>query len=166
MDLPVVDGHLESSLGQDTLKTLVFGRHHETGTNDCDFTKGFGIKCGAMASTVAHDAHNLLVVGTNDEGMALAANTLVACGGMAVVADGEVLGLVELPIAGLMDAPAADKMSAKVHSLEDAWTEIGRTAPSPFMTMALIPLACLPELRLMNRGLVDCTTFEFTNLVV
>ena len=68
------------------------------------FTKGFGIKRGAMASTVAHDAHNLLVVGTNDADMALAANTLAEVGGgMVVVADGEVLGLVELPIAGLMN---------------------------------------------------------------
>lgn len=105
VDLPLVDGCLESGLGQDTLKTLVFERHHEMGTNGCGFTKGFGIKRGAMASSVAYGAHNLLVAGMNDEDMALAANTLIARdGGMAVVADSEGLGLVELPIAGLMDA--------------------------------------------------------------
>ena len=165
--LTVRDGALESDLDQDVLKTFVFERHHETGTFGVGFTKGFGIKRGAMASTVAHDAHNLLVVGTNDADMALAANTLAECGGgMVVVADGEVLGLVELPIAGLMDALTAEEMSAKVHHLEDTWAEIGCTMPSPFMTMALIPLACLPELRLTNRGLVDCTTFQFTDLVV
>ena len=165
--LTVRDGALESDLDQDVLKTFVFERHHETGTHGVGFTKGFGIKRGAMASTVAHDAHNLLVVGTNDEDMALAANTLAEVGGgMVVVADGEVLGLVELPIAGLMDALTAEEMSAKVHHLEDTWAEIGCTMPSPFMTMALIPLACLPELRLTNRGLVDCTTFQFTDLVV
>ncbi len=165
--LAVRDGALESDLDQDVLKTFVFERHHETGTYGVGFTKGFGIKRGAMASTVAHDAHNLLVVGTNDEDMALAANTLAEVGGgMVVVADGEVLGLVELPIAGLMDALTAEEMSAKVHHLEDTWAEIGCTMPSPFMTMALIPLACLPELRLTNRGLVDCTTFQFTDLVV
>ena len=131
------------------------------------FTKGFGIKRGAMASTVAHDAHNLLVVGTNDADMALAANTLAEVGGgMVVVADGEVLGLVELPIAGLMNDLDAPAMSEKVHHLEKTWAEIGCTMPSPFMTMALIPLACLPELRLTNRGLVDCTTFQFVDLVV
>ena len=81
-------------------------------------------------------------------------------------ADGEVLGLVELPIAGLMDALPAEAMSEKVHALEQTWAEIGCTMPSPFMTMALIPLACLPELRLTNRGLVDCTTFELVDLVV
>ena len=167
VDLPVVDGKLESDLSQDVLKTFVFERHHETGTFGVGFTKGFGIKCGAMASTVAHDAHNLLVVGTNDEDMALAANTLAECGGgMVVVAKGKILGLVELPIAGLMNDLNAQEMSEKVHVLEDAWEKIGCTMPSPFMTMALIPLACLPELRLTNRGLVDCTTFQFVDLEV
>lgn len=167
VDLTVEDGQLKSDLGQDVLKTFVFERHHETGTVGVGFTKGFGIKRGAMASTVAHDAHNLLVVGTNDEDMALAANTLAECGGgMVVVADGEILGLVELPIAGLMNDLGAVEMSEKVHSVEQAWAEIGCTMPSPFMTMALIPLACLPELRLTNRGLVDCTTFQFVDLVV
>lgn len=165
LELPVVEGKLESDLSQDTLKTFVFERHHGTGTCGMGFTKGFGIKRGAMASTVAHDAHNLLVVGTNDEDMALAANTLIGCGGgMVVVADGDVLGLVQLPIAGLMDDLDAQQMSRKVHALEDAWARIGCTMPSPFMTMALIPLACLPELRLTNRGLVDCTTFQFVDL--
>ena len=165
--LPVEDGELASDLSQDVLKTFVFERHHETGTFGVGFTKGFGIKRGAMASTVAHDAHNLLVVGTNDEDMALAANALIDCGGgMVVVADGEVLGLVELPIAGLMNDLGAKEMSEKVHHLEGTWEKIGCTMPSPFMTMALIPLACLPELRLTNRGLVDCTTFEFVDLFV
>jgi adenine deaminase len=76
------------------------------------------------------------------------------------------LGLVELPIAGLMNDLDAHTMSEKVHSVERAWEEIGCTMPSPFMTMALIPLACLPELRLTNRGLVDCTTFQFVDLFV
>lgn len=166
VDLPVIEGLLESDTGLDVLKTFVFERHHETGTFGYGFVKGFGIKRGAMASTVAHDAHNLLVVGTNDEDMALAANTLAACGGgMVVVADGQILGLVELPIAGLMDALPAEELSAKVHGLEGAWAEIGCTMPSPLMTMALIPLACLPELRLTNRGLVDCTTFQFASLL-
>ncbi len=165
--LTVTDGALESDLAQDVLKTFVFERHHATGTFGAGFTKGFGIKRGAMASTVAHDAHNLLVVGTNDGDMALAANTLAAVGGgMVVVADGEVLGLVELPIAGLMNDLAAPEMSEKVHRLEKTWADIGCTMPSPFMTMALIPLACLPELRLTNRGLVDCTTFSFADLFV
>ncbi|MEG0322572.1 MAG: adenine deaminase C-terminal domain-containing protein, partial [Raoultibacter sp.] len=96
----VVGGTIQSNTEQDLLKTFVFERHHNTGTFGYGFTKGFGIKRGAMASTVAHDAHNLLVVGTNDEDMSIAANTLIQSeGGMIVVADGEVLGHVPLPIA-------------------------------------------------------------------
>ncbi len=166
IDLKVTDGCLESDTEQDVLKTFVFERHHETGTIGKGFVKGFGIKKGAMASTVAHDAHNLLVVGTNDEDMALAANTLIECGGgMAAVCEGKVLGVVPLPIAGLMNDSPVEEMAEKVAALEEAWKVIGCTMPSPFMTMALIPLACLPELRLTNRGLVDCRTFSFAELI-
>ena len=165
--LKAQNGYLESDMAQDTLKTVVFERHHETGTKGMGFVKGFGIECGAMASTVAHDAHNLLVIGTNDEDMALAANTLIECGGgLVAVQNGKVLGVVPLPIAGLMNDKPAEEMSELVEALEEAWAQIGCSMPSPFMTMALIPLACLPELRLTNRGLVDCRTFEFVPLEV
>lgn len=99
--------------------------------------------------------------------MALAANTLIACGGgMAAVCDGKVLGCVPLPIAGLMNDKPVEEMSETVANLQKAWDEIGCTMPSPFMTMALISLACLPELRLTDRGLVDCTQFAFVPLIV
>lgn len=167
VELAVAGGHLESDIQQDVLKTVVLERHHATGTKGVGFVKGFGIKRGAMASTVAHDAHNLLIVGTNDDDMALAANTLINCGGgMVAVADGKVLGLAKLPIAGLMNDESAEEMAADVATLEEAWKTIGCSMPSPFMTMALIPLACLPDLRLTNRGLVDCRTFQFVPLVV
>ena len=120
-----------------------------------------------MASTVAHDAHNLLVIGANDEDMALAANTLIECGGgMCAVRDGKVLGLVPLPIAGLMSDKPMQEMAETVAGLEESWKEIGCSMPSPFMTMALIPLACLPELRLTDRGLVDCSRFCFVDIEV
>lgn len=167
IQMPVVNGLLQANAEQDILKVSVFERHHQTGTVGRGFVKGFGIKKGAMAQTVAHDAHNLLVVGTNDEDMTLAANTLIECGGgMVAVADGKVLGLVPLPIAGLMSDRSLEEMSDKIENLEAAWREIGCTLPSPFMTMALLPLACLPELRLTNRGLVDCNTFRFENLII
>lgn len=165
--LKAQDGYLGSDVEQDILKTVVFERHHKTGKKGFGFVKGFGIRCGAMASTVAHDAHNLLVIGTNDEDMALAANTLIECGGgMVAVQNGRVLGVVPLPIAGLMNNKSAEEMSEMVEALEEAWAQIGCSMPSPFMTMALIPLACLPELRLTNRGLVDCRTFRFVPLEV
>ena len=165
--LKVTDGEIKSDVTQDVLKAFVFERHKNTATHGIGFVKGFNIKCGAMASTVAHDAHNLLVIGTNDADMALAANTLIQCGGgMCAVCNGEVLGCVELPLAGLMNPKSAEEMSDKVASLDRAWKRIGCDIVSPFMTMALIPLACLPELRLTNRGLVDCTGFVFVPLEV
>lgn len=85
---------------------------------------------------------------------------------MCAVCDGKVLGLVPLPIAGLMNDKSAKDMSELVHKLDLAWKEIGCEIVSPFMTMALVPLACLPEIRLTNRGLVDCRTFEFVDLFI
>lgn len=165
--LKVQNGELCSDTEQDALKTFVFERHKATGKYGFGFVKGFNIKCGAMASTVAHDAHNLLVIGTNDEDMALAANTLIECGGgMCAVQNGVILGVVPLPLAGIMNIKSAEEMSETVEKLETAWKALGCDIVSPFMTMALIPLACLPELRLTNRGLVDCTTFNFTDLEV
>ena len=165
--LPVREGGIAADPAQDVLKVAVFERHQRTGTVGKGFTKGFGIKRGALAQTVAHDAHNLLVVGSNDEDMALAANTLRACGGgLVAVLDGKVLCVVPLPIAGLMSDRPIEEMSALIENMEKTWVQMGSTLPSPFMTMALIPLACLPETRLTNRGLVDCRTFEFIDLVV
>lgn len=163
--LKVQDGELKSDVEQDVLKTFVFERHKATGKHGVGFTKGFHVKRGAMASTVAHDAHNMLVIGTNDEDMALAANTLIKCGGgEVIVKDGKVLACVPLPFAGIMSTDSAKDMDIRIAELEKAWAEIGCDIQSPFMTMALIPLACLPELRLTNRGLVDCTKFCFTEL--
>ena len=86
--------------------------------------------------------------------------------GAVIVKDGKVLGLIPLPIAGLMNDEPLDKMCEYVESVENAWKEMGCSMPSPFMTMALIPLACLPETRLTNRGLVDCRTFNFIDLII
>ena len=164
-DIKAENGAVNSDTEKDLLKMFVFERHHASGTRGAGFVKGFGIKRGAMAQTVAHDAHNLLVVGTNDEDMALAANTLIECdGGLCVAADGKVLAVVPLPIAGLMNDLPAEEMAELVGKLDQAWKDMGCTINSPYMTMALIPLACIPELRLTNRGLVDCRTYEFVNL--
>lgn len=167
VQLKVEDGELKSDVEQDVLKAFVFERHNATGTHGVGFVKGFHVKCGAMASTVAHDAHNMLVIGTNDEDMALAANTLIECGGgEVIVQNGKILGCVPLPVAGLMNMKTAEEMDVLVENLAESWKTIGCDIQSPFMTMALIPLACLPELRLTNRGLVDCTTFSFVPLEV
>lgn len=167
IDLPVKGGCVEADPESDIMKMAVFERHRATGKAGFGFVKGFGLKKGAMAQTVAHDAHNLLVAGTNDADMALAANALIECGGgLCAVADGKVLARVPLPIAGLMNDLPVEEMAARVAKLSDAWRQMGCTLNSPYMTLALIPLACLPELRLTNRALVDCRTFGFVDLFV
>lgn len=167
MEVPVNDGHIHANPNQDVLKAVVFERHHNTGKKGFGFVKGFHIKDGAMASTVAHDAHNLLVVGSNDVDMAIVANALVECGGgMAVAQGGKLIGVLPLPIAGLMNNKPVAEMAEMVAGVTKAWEAIGCDIVSPYMTMALIPLACLPELRLTNRGLVDCTKFCFVPLEI
>lgn len=165
--LPVVDGFVDNDPGQDVAKAAVVERHHGTGTMGLGFVQGFQLKEGAVASTVAHDSHNLLIVGTNDADMAFAGNKLAEVGGgMVVVRDGEVLALLPLPIAGIMsDRPLAE-VAAAVAEVDKAWKTLGCNLVSPFMTMALLALAVLPELRLTNRGLVDTVNFEFVDLIV
>lgn len=163
--LPVVNGKVQNDLTQDLLKVVVIDRHTGTGKKGKGFVTGFGITSGAVASTVAHDAHNLLVVGTNDADMALAANTLVSVGGgMVVVKDGEVLALNPLPIAGLMSEDSAEEVARRVAAIDAAWKTLGCSIASPFMTMALLSLAVIPEIRLTNKGLVDTVNFKFLDL--
>lgn len=165
IELPVECGYVEADKSQDVMKLAVIERHKATGTKGLGFVTGFGFTKGAMAQTVAHDAHNLLVAGTNDEDMALAANTLIECGGgLCAVADGKVLSVLPLPIAGLMSDKSAKEVADMNEELAAAWKDMGCVINSPYMTMALMALACLPEIRLTNRGMVDCRTFEFIDL--
>ena len=166
-DLAVENGFVAADLNQDIVKVAVVERHKGTGTMGKAFVKGFHLQSGAVASTVAHDAHNLMIVGVNDADMALAGNTLAECGGgMVAVKDGKILALLPLPIAGLMCEEDAFAIAEKVVKLDEAWKELGCHLVSPFMTMALIPLAVLPELRLTNRGLIDTVCYKFTELFV
>lgn len=164
--VPIEHGCLMADGRNDLLKAVVFERHHKMGRHAAGFVRGFGIH-GALAQTVAHDAHNLLVVGDNDADMVLAARTLVACGGGEVaVEDGKVLGLVELPICGLMSPHHVEDVTADVAQVEEAWRAMGCGMPSPFMTMGLLFLTCIPSLRLTDRGYVDTNRFRFVPLVV
>ena len=167
VEVPVVGGALQADPAHDVLKVAVFDRHHgAAGTHAFGFVTGFGIH-GALAQTVSHDAHNLLVMGDNDEDMALAARTLAECGGGEVaVADGRVLALVELPVCGLMSTERVEVVAEKVGAARRAWEQMGCTMPSPFMTMGVMSLACVPEIRLTNRGYVNCLTFEMEPLLI
>ena len=113
-----------------------------------------------------HPIH-LLVVGDNDADMALAAKTLVECGGgECAVEDGKILGQVALPICGLMSPRHVEDVAADVEKVEEAWKSMGCTMPSPFMTMGLMSLACIPVLRQTNRGYVNCVSFQTEPLIV
>lgn len=160
IEMKVADGQPDFRGAGDIAKAMVMERHGGPGSYGIGYVKGFGLKSGAVASTVAHDSHNLLIVGTNDQDMALAGNHLAEMGGgMIAVRDGQVLASLPLPIAGLMSDKPMEEVALAVARLDEAWKELGCTMVSPFMTMALISLPVLPELRLTNRGLVDCLNF-------
>jgi len=164
--LHVVNGNIAPDISKDIAKAAIFERHKATGTKGIGFVKGFGFTKGAVASTVAHDSHNLLIVGTNEEDMAFAGNELIkAGGGMIAVANGKILALVELPVAGLLSDEPVEVVQKKVEKLEQAWKALGCKLVSPFMTMALLGLPVIPELRLSNRGLVDAIHFTFVDVV-
>lgn len=158
---------INSDVNLDFLKVAVFERHKMTGNYGVGFVRGFGLKSGAVASTVAHDSHNLLIVGTNDEDMAYAGNYLASVGGgMVAVKGGRVLAAVNLPIAGLMSELEAGDVSRAVKSLGSAWRELGCNMIHPFMTMSLLTLPVLPELRLTDKGLIDTVSFKRVGLFV
>lgn len=163
--LPVEDG--EVALVDGISKAAVFERHGGDGSVGRGFVTGFGFERGAVASTVAHDSHNLLVVGNSDEAMAAAAGRVVELDGgwVAVDDDGTVMAEVPLPVAGLMSDRPLGEVAGRVEALEESFVELGCEIESPFMTLSLLPLAVIPELRLTNRGLVDTVEFDFVDPV-
>ncbi|MGI9952086.1 adenine deaminase [Moorellaceae bacterium AZ2] len=165
-ELEVEDGQVKASPERDIAKVAVVERHRGTGTRGLGLVRGFGFKAGALASTVAHDSHNLIIVGTNEADMALAGNTLAQCGGgMAVVKEGRILALLPLPIAGLMSDQPVEIVARQVEEVLKASRELGCEMTSPFMTMAFVALPVIPELRLTNRGLVDVLRFDFVPVI-
>ncbi|SDN88661.1 adenine deaminase [Acetanaerobacterium elongatum] len=164
-ELPVKNSFIELPEGEDICKVAVINRHQPAGGMSIGFVQGFGLLKGAVASTYAHDAHNLIVLGKSDEDMAYAANLLIECsGGMAAVENGKTLALFELPIAGLMSSLPAEKAAEKLHSLSEAWVHLGSKVMSPFMTMSLLPLVVIPEIRITDMGLVDVLKSDFVPL--
>ncbi len=163
--LPVRDGVLEPD--GDTCRIALVERHRATGSVTNALVSGFGYTGRmAMASTVAHDSHHMIVVGTCAENMALAANRLRAVGGgVTLYSDGIERAIVELPIAGLMsDRPAAE-VAAKADALMAAMRDAGCTLNNAYMQHSLLALVVIPELRISDLGLVDVTTFELTELI-
>jgi adenine deaminase len=131
------------------------------------FVKGFGLQRGAIASSVAHDSHNIVVVGCSDAEMVHAVQAVVEMGGgQVVVAGGENLASVALPIAGLMSDRPLEEVCDAVEALNRTAQDLGCPLESPLMTMAFTALVVIPELKLSDRGLVDVGAFDFVPLFV
>jgi adenine deaminase len=161
----VVDGCAVADPGRDLAKIAVIERHLGTGRTGLGFVRGFGLRSGAIASTFAHDAHNVVVVGMSDEGMALAVARVAELGGGLVVVDADrVTAELPLPIAGLMsDRPLGDVIRASEATVE-AVHALGSPVESPFQSLAFLALSVIPSLKLTDRGLVDVDRFELVPL--
>lgn len=171
--VPVIDGTLQSDVNQDVLKMAVLERHGRTGDDGgkanvgLGFIKGFGLTRGAIAGTVAHDHHNLVVIGVDDVSMQTAAKKVAELGGGLCVVDGEtVLAELALPVAGLMSDQPIETVRAGYDALLTAAKNLGATSADPFMAMSFMCLEVIPSLKLTDRGLVDVTTFEIVSLWV
>ena len=161
----VANGEAVADPDRDLLKLAVIERHHGTGNSGLAFVRGFGLKRGALASTVAHDSHNLVVVGVTDDDMRAAAAALVELGGgQVVVADGRVLAELPLPIAGLMSDEPLDTVAAAAAGLDRAAAALGCRLSAPFMTLSFMALPVIPHLKLTDRGLVDVDGFRIVPL--
>jgi adenine deaminase len=145
----------------------VIERHLGTGRIGLGFVRGSGLRCGALASTVAHDAHNIVVVGMDDGDMTRAVQRLGELGGGIVVVDsGEISAELPLPVAGLLaDAPLADVIRLSL-ACNDAARALGWSGATPFLTLSFLALSVIPSLKITDRGLVDVDAFEIVPLQV
>ncbi len=161
----IVDGYAVSDVERDILKMAVIERHTASGNMGKGFVKGFGLKRGAIASSVAHDSHNIVVVGVNDEDMFRAVKEIENMkGGLVTVADGQVLARLPLPVAGLMSEKSAYEVQAELEELLEATKSLGCVLDEPFMALSFLALPVIPELKLTDKGLVDVTEFRFVSL--
>ncbi len=157
----IADGDKRPDLERDLIKIAVLERHGKNGNMATGFVKGFGLKAGAIGSTVCHDHHNIAVVGADYDDMALAANRLQALeGGFVVVRDGKVLAELALPVAGLMSLEPYESVRASLTDLRDAAKGLGVVLEEPFLQLAFLALPVIPALKITDRGLVDVTRFE------
>jgi adenine deaminase len=157
----VLDGEIVADPARDLLKLVVIERHHASGRVGLGLVNGFGLQRGALASSVAHDAHNLVIAGTNDTDILQAAHVLEDMGGgFAFVVDGEVRASVPLPYGGLVSPLPVAELVKQLHALDTATAELGCSLEHPCMTLSFLSLSVIPSLKLTDQGLVDVETFE------
>ena len=164
-EMKIDDGLAVADLSRDILKIAVVERHLASGNVGKGFVKGFGLKRGAIASSVAHDSHNIVVIGTNDRDMMLAVREIVVMrGGLVVVDGGQTLGRLPLPIAGLMSDRPLEQVRAALKLLTEQAHYIGAAVDDPFMAMSFMALPVIPKLKLTDKGLVDALAFKLVPL--
>ncbi|MGZ5350258.1 MAG: adenine deaminase C-terminal domain-containing protein, partial [Actinomycetota bacterium] len=159
------NGHAVADPDRDLAKIAVVERHGGAGGIGLGFVTGFGLRRGALASSHAHDAHNVVVVGVDDDDMATAVNRLAEIGGgQVVLRDGAILAELPCPVGGLLSDRPAEEVARGAVALDQAARTLGVTLPKPFMAMSFLALSVIPELRLTDRGLVDVDRFELVDL--
>ena len=165
--LPVEDGYIMPDLSKDLLKLAVVERYGKNGNVGIGFVHGFTLAKGALAYSMSHDHHNIVVVGTNDEDMANAVNEVARQnGGLAVACDGQILNSMELPIGGLMSEKTAEEVMAQLDILNEDAKKLGCRMDAPFMSLSFISLPTVPELGLTDLGLVDVLEHKLTELEI
>jgi adenine deaminase len=159
--LPSSGNQTGVDLANDIIKVAVIERHGKNGNHANGFVQGFGLKKGAIASTVGHDSHNICVVGVSEDDMATAANRLGEIkGGFVVVEDGKVTGEIALPVAGLMSLEPYEAVRDTLHDLRKAAYALGTTLQEPFLQVAFLPLPVIPHLKISDMGMVDVDQFR------
>ncbi len=160
-------GEVLPDITRDVLKLVVVERHHATGNVGVGFVRGFKLRDGALGSTVAHDAHNVVVVGTNDTDIRIAIERLTKLqGGQVAVANSSIKAELPLPIAGLVSDQPLEEVMAQIQKLNAAAHELGCDLDAPFMTLSFLSLSPIPELKLTDQGLVDAAHLNKTELFV
>lgn len=162
----VKDGSLISDIENDILKIAVVNRYEANAKPAIAFIKNFGLKKGAIASTVAHDCHNIIAVGVDDESMCRAINELIKCKGGICVADNDEEHVLPLPVAGLMSLEDGYEVAAKYTAIDKRAKALGTTLQAPFMTLSFMALLVIPNLKLSDKGLFDGKQFRFTNVQI
>ncbi|GAH99230.1 unnamed protein product [marine sediment metagenome] len=157
----VEKGFVVPDTERDILKLVVVERHKATGNIGLGLVKGFRLKRGALASSIAHDSHNIIALGTNDVDIYTAVKEVERLGGgLVIAAEGEVLDALPLPIAGLLSDEPLETVVNKLEKLEKIATELGARLASPFATLSFLALPVIPELRLTDLGMVDVIEFQ------
>ncbi len=164
-DARIVDGEAVADPERDLCKIAVVERHGRRGSVGMAFVRGLGLRAGALASSVGHDSHNIVVAGTDDASMLRALEEVVALGGAMIVAEGDrVRAALALPIAGLMSDRPLEEVRDGVEGLHQAYRDLGGTLEDPFMSLSFLALPVIPELKLTDLGLVDVERFELVSL--